>query len=438
VSGRAVTAALARRGETVTVIDDRPGAEMPSHAADLGVELVEAPGRVALAALVRRADLVVPSPGVPFDHPVFELAATAGVEVRGELELASAWATCPVVAITGTNGKTTVTTLVTAMLLASGVDAVAAGNIGVALSDGVDAGHDVLVVEASSFQLALTDRFRPTVAVWLNAAADHLDVHESFTAYVAAKARIWRNQRDDDVAVVNADDPTVMDAARRTHPAPARITTFGRDGDYHVRFGALVTPEGHELVEVTALARMLPHDVSNALAAASAAMSAGATRDGVRRALLDCRTLPHRMALVGEAGGVRWYDDSKATNPHATLAAIDGFESVVLIAGGQNKGLDLRPLTRAAARVRAVVAIGAAAGEVEAAFRGVRPVEQAGSMSDAVARAAVLAHAGDAVLLSPGCASFDWYADYGARGDDFARAVVDLISPEEVAHGGTG
>jgi UDP-N-acetylmuramoylalanine--D-glutamate ligase len=432
-----VAGALVRRGETVTVVDDRPAPAMGAVASDLGVELVEARSRETLAALVQQVDLVVPSPGVPFDHPVFELATAAGVEVRGELELASAWATCPLVAITGTNGKTTVTTLVTSMLAASGVNAVAAGNIGVALSDAVDADPEVLVVEASSFQLALTERFRPAVAVWLNAAADHLDVHGSFAAYVAAKARIWRNQRDRDVAIVNADDPTVMGAAREGHPAPAMVTTFGRDGDYHVGVGALVTPDGHEIAEVAALGRMLPHDVSNALASAAAAISAGATRVGARSALLEFRTLPHRMALVGEAGGVRWYDDSKATNPHAALAAVDGFDSVVLIAGGQNKGLDLRELASAAPRLRAVVAIGDAAGEIDAAFRGVRPVERAGSMSEAVARAAALANAGDAVLLSPGCASFDWYEDYRARGDDFARAVEELIS-EEVARGGTG
>jgi len=436
VSGRAVTGALTRRGVHVIVVDDRPLAEMRAVAADLGVELIEAPGRDALADLVAGVDLVVPSPGVRFDHPVFALAAAAATDVRGELELASQWAGRPFVAVTGTNGKTTVTTLITEMLVASGVRAVAAGNIGLALSDAVASDAEVLVVEASSFQLQLTDTFRPSVAVWLNAAPDHLDIHGTFDAYAAAKARIWANQRDDDVAVVNADDPVVVESAR-TAPA-GRVITFGRDrGDYHVAGGALCMPDGVEIVTLAALGRVLPHDVSNALAASAAAISAGATVDGVQRALLDFRTLPHRLTLVGEAGGVQWYDDSKATNPHAALAAIDGFDSVVLIAGGQNKGLDLRALARSADRVRAVVAIGEAAAEVESAFGSMRPVQRARSMRDAVSRAAGLARAGDAVLLSPGCASFDWYEGYGARGDDFANAVHELLD-DDGAHGRTG
>jgi UDP-N-acetylmuramoylalanine--D-glutamate ligase len=437
VSGTAVARALVARGADVVVIDDRADDRMRAVAAELGVELVSEPAREMIATLVAGADLVVPSPGVPFDHPVFASAAAGGVAVLGELELASEWAERPLVAVTGTNGKTTVTSLVTAMLVASGVKAVAAGNIGLALSEAIDSDAAVLVIEASSFQLALTDRFRPAVAVWLNAAPDHLDVHGTFEAYVAAKARIWENQRDDDVAVLNADDAAVVHAARVTHPPPARSITFGRDGDYRVRGGAICTPDQREIVPLAALGRVLPHDVSNALAAGAAAMGAGATLDGVRRALVDHRTLPHRLTLVGEAGGVQWYDDSKATNPHAAIAAIGGFDSVVLIAGGRNKGLELRALAASADRVRAVVAIGEAADEVEAAFRSVRPVERAGSMRDAVSRAAALARAGDAVLLSPACASFDWYDGYGARGDDFARAVRELLD-EESARGRAG
>ena len=432
VSGRAVTRALVGRGVHVVAVDDRPGDGTRAAAAELGVELVVAPDRDTLAALVAGVELVVPSPGVRFDHPVFALAAAAAVAVRGELELASQWADRPLVAVTGTNGKTTVTTLVTQMLLASGVRAVAAGNIGLALSDAVASGAEVLVVEASSFQLELTDTFHPTVSVWLNAAPDHLDIHGTFAAYAAAKARIWANLRDGDVAVVNADDPVVVEAARSIRAG--RVVTFGRErGDYRVRGGALRTPEDHEIVPLSALGRVLPHDVSNALAASAAAISAGATVDGARRGLLEFRTLPHRLTLVGEAGGVQWYDDSKATNPHAALAAVDGFDSVVLIAGGQNKGLDLGALAESADRVRAVVAIGEAAAEVEVAFHSVRPVERAGSMRDAVSRAAELARPGDVVLLSPGCASFDWYENYGARGDDFARAVHEMLEVDGVS-----
>jgi UDP-N-acetylmuramoylalanine--D-glutamate ligase len=436
VSGRAVAHGLLERGaDEVVAIDDRPNDNVRAAAGELGIELHEAPDHRTLTQLVSGADLIVLSPGVPFDHPVIALAAAHDVPVRGELELASQWTDRPLVAVTGTNGKTTVTTLVTGMLVASGVRALAAGNIGLALSDAVATDTDVFVVEASSFQLQLTETFRPDVALWLNAAPDHLDIHGVFRDYVASKARIWSNQRGDDLAVVNADDPIVVDAALHTHPAPARIFTFGATrGDFCVRGDALCTPGGEELVALTELRHVLPHDIANALAASAAAIAAGASVAGVRDALIHFATLPHRLALVGEAGGVQWYDDSKATNPHAALAAIDGFESVVLIAGGQNKGLDLSALAGSADRVRAVVAIGEAAAEVEAAFRSLRPVALARSMRDAVNRAAEFARAGDAVLLSPACASFDWYENYSARGDDFAAAVQELLEERVNGH----
>jgi UDP-N-acetylmuramoylalanine--D-glutamate ligase len=171
----------------------------------------------------------------------------------------------------------------------------------------------------------------------------------------------------------------------------------------------------------------MPHDLSNALAASAAALAAGASVEGVRSALLGFAPLPHRLTLVGYAGGVRWYDDSKATNPHAAVAAVSGFESVVLIAGGRNKGLDLSELGQVADRIRAVVAIGEAASEVVAVFDGLRPVTTASSMAEAVAAAAAASRGGDVVLLSPGCASFDWYRSYAARGDDFALAVHALL-----------
>jgi UDP-N-acetylmuramoylalanine--D-glutamate ligase len=422
-ANEAVARALLARGEPVVAVDDARGGPARSRAASLGIELHEAPGPGELAALVAAAARVVPSPGVPARHPVFAAAAAAGVEVVGDVELAAGWARVPIVAVTGTNGKTTVTTWVAAMLSASGRRARACGNIGHPAAAAVgEPGVDVLVMEVSSFQLALTRTFRPRVAVWLNFAADHVDAHGSLEAYAAAKARVWANQAGDDVAVVNADDPVVADAARR---APARVVTFGTTGaDATVADGRLVGPGGVELVAVADLPRALPHDVANALAAAAAALEAGAAVEAVRSVLRDPPRLPHRVELVGEAGGVRWYDDSKATNPHATLAAVAGFGSVVLLAGGRNKGLDLSALAAAAGRLRAVVAIGESAGEVEAAFRdsGV-PVRRAASMDDAVAAAAALARPGDAVLLSPACASFDRYRDYAERGDDFARAV---------------
>ena len=424
-SGQAVARHLLVRGMSVAAVDDAPGPEARAAAAALGLLLVEAPDLEALANLVVRADLVVPSPGVPASHPVFGLAKAAGVPVRGEVELASRWSICPLVAVTGTNGKTTVTSLVAEMLGASGVPSIAAGNIGLPLSDAVSNEElKVVVAEVSSFQLAFAESFRPVVAVWLNLAPDHLDWHGDVDAYVAAKARIWANQTPADVAIVNADDPVVMAQAAS---APSKVVTFGLEqGDYKVADTWLRGPNG-PILEVAALSRALPHDISNALAASAAALAAGATVAGVRAALTGFAPLPHRLTLVAYAGGVRWYDDSKATNPHAAVAAVRGFESVILLAGGRNKGLDLRELSHIADRVRAVVAIGEAAPEVAAAFDGRAPVHIAGSMVDAVAAAADASRPGDVVLLSPGCASFDWYRSYAERGDDFASAVHALL-----------
>jgi len=301
----------------------------------------------------------------------------------------------------------------------------------VPLVDAAEGPADVLVVEASSFQLEQTEQFRPKVAVWLNLAPDHLDWHPDLEAYGRAKARIWARQGSDDTAIVNADDAGVM---RWAETAPGRVVTFALgDGhpnmqtDYRVEGDVLRAPDGSEILEVSALRRSLPHDVANALAASAAALAAGAGLEGVRSALREWRGFPHRVALVGDAGGVQWYDDSKATNPHAALAALRGFGSVVLIAGGRNKDLDLSVMADAADRVRAVVAIGEAAPDVERAFAGLRPVTVASSMDDAVRAAAAYAGPGDAVLLSPGCASFDWYQSYAERGDDFQRAVGELL-----------
>jgi UDP-N-acetylmuramoylalanine--D-glutamate ligase len=425
-SGAAVAGHLHDRGARVVAVDDAPGEAARTAARRLGIELVEAPDHASLTALVAGADVVVPSPGVPLAHPVFDLAARQGVPVRGEVELAFRWTRHPVVAVTGTNGKTTVTTLVTRMLTASGLRAVAGGNIGLPLSDAVRRDVDVVVAEVSSFQLWWTDTFRPIVGVWLNVAEDHLDWHPRMDDYVAAKARIWAHQGKGDLAVANADDPAV---AARAGAVPGRLETFGivERADWRVDDGALWGPPGRVLA-VTELPRAMPHDLADALAASAAALGAGATLEGVRTALREFTGLPHRLALVADQGGVRWYDDSKATNPHATLAAVSGFASVVLIAGGRNKGLDLGVLRDGADRVRTVVALGEAGPEVEQAFAGVRPVTVAGSMDEAVAAAAAAAVPGDAVLLSPGCASFDMYQSYAARGDDFVRAVTDLVT----------
>ncbi|HEU5083929.1 MAG TPA: UDP-N-acetylmuramoyl-L-alanine--D-glutamate ligase [Acidimicrobiales bacterium] len=426
LANQAVARALLARGHQVAVVDDRPGDAARAAARDAGLSLVEAPDEAALDALVADAELVVPAPGLPDQHPVFGLARRHGVDTVTELDLAAVWDDRPIVAITGTNGKTTVTSMVSAMLRAGGIACVDAGNNDLPLVAAIDdPGPAWFVVEASSFRLGRTHGWAPRVGTWLNLAPDHLDVHASHADYEAAKARIWSSQSAGDVAVGNLDDPVV---ARHLAAAPGRHvswSTSDESADYHRAGDRLVGPGGL-LVDVSRLPRGLAHDVDNALAAAATAEACGCPREAVVEVLGTFGPLPHRVAPVGTVDGITYYDDSKATVPHATLAAVRGFESVVLIAGGRNKGLDLAVLAEGADHVRAVVAIGDAAPEVAAAFDGIRPVEVATSMPDAVAAAARLAQAGDAVVLSPACASFDWYPNYAARGDDFAAAVHAL------------
>jgi UDP-N-acetylmuramoylalanine--D-glutamate ligase len=430
VTNAAVARALVAHGLEVDLVDDGAGEGPAVLAEELGRPLHRAPGPDQLAQLVVRADAVVPAPGLPERHEVFAAAEAAGRPVLSEFDLAAAWDDRPVLAVTGTNGKTTVSMLVEQMLVASGVATAAVGNLEVPLVAAVeDPAPECFVVEASSFRLAHSRRFRPRVGTWLNFAEDHLDVHLDLDRYRDAKARIWSDQGPGDRSVVNAEDAVV--AACAPSGTGAEVVRFGLaaqvDGvpvDYFERDGVLTGPEG-DLVPSSELWRALPHDRTNALAAAATALGGGATLEGVRTALREFRGLPHRVELVAAADGVRWYDDSKATAPHATLAALSGFDSVVLVAGGRNKGLDLSVLGGAGDRVRAVVGIGESGPEVVAAFPG-RPSALAGSMSEAVAAAAGLAGPGDVVLLSPGCASFDWYGSYAERGDDFARCVRQL------------
>lgn len=433
VTGRAVARALARTGRGVEVFDDTCSPEQAGAAAAIGVHIEKTPPAAELARRLEGAALVVPSPGVPPSHPIYGAALIAGVPVRSEIELGyqllAERGRPGLLAITGTNGKTTVTTLVTAALQASGLATISAGNIGVPLIEAAASDTDVCVAEVSSFQLEYTEAFRPAVSCWLNLSEDHLDWHPTLEHYSAAKSRIWVNQQAGDTAVVNADDPAVL-AAASSVPAGvtiARYSALDSSADYRVEDGAIVGPDATRIIDVSSLPRCLPHDVSNALAAAAVALSAGGTVEGCRGALAGAPMLPHRVSLVGSADGVDWYDDSKATTPASVVAAVAGFRSVVLLAGGRNKGLNLGALASTVPPVKAVVAIGDSAGEVAEAFKGKVPVTVVANMADAVAAAASYAEPGDSVLLSPGCASFDWYGSYAERGDDFAQLVRSKI-----------
>ena len=444
-SGTAVARVLTALQCEVVAVDDAPSPSGRAIAGALGVELVTAPSEGDLRRMVGAVDLVVASPGVPPTHPVFAVAPP-GITVS-EIELAYRLAAGgpSIVAVTGTNGKTTVTSLVTAMLARSGVATRAAGNIGFPLVEAVvEPGLDVVVAEVSSFQLALTSSFRPAVGAWLNLAEDHLDWHRDFAQYAAAKERIWANQGEHDVAVANAEDPEVSARARRSR---GRLVTFGLvSGDYREDGEHLLGPGGEVLALRSDLRRDLPHDRANALAALAIALAAGADLASCVDGLRAAEPLAHRVELVARVGDVEYYDDSKATTPAAVVAALAGFRSVVLVAGGRNKGVDLgaiaayvRDGVRTGGEVdgvsgggrhvllRGVVAMGESASELQQAFAPDWPVVVVHSMDEAVAQASRLALPGDVVLLSPGCASFDWYGSYEERGADFVRAVLELV-----------
>lgn len=424
VTNRAVCAQLVERGLPVVATDDAPDDQTRRLAAELGIDLLEQPAPEDWPSLAADARAVVPTPGLPESHPSLGAAAAAGTPVISEFDLAQRWDDRPTLAVTGTNGKTTVTLLAAAMLEASGIAVSVAGNTETPLVEAIrDDRPAAFVVEASSFRLAHSRCYRPAVGAWLNFAPDHLDVHASLDSYRAAKAALWSRVDQDTISVVNRDDPVVVGHA----PDRGRVVTFGLDGgDFRVSEGALWAGSA-KLADTAELHRPHPHELGNCLAAAAVAMAGGAHRDGVRAALLSWTGLPHRVVLVGEHAGVRFYDDSKATTPHAVCAAVRSVGRSVLIAGGRNKGLDLRPLAEVADRLRSVVAIGEAASEVQKVFTGVCPVAVAGSMEEAVSTATEVARSGDAVLLSPGCASFDWYGSYAERGDHFSLLVREMI-----------
>jgi UDP-N-acetylmuramoylalanine--D-glutamate ligase len=433
ISGDAVARALHDRGVRVLVADDAPTDAKVAAAGAIGAEFVGRPEAARLDKLVAMVDIVCPAPGVAETHPVIEAANRHGKPIRTEIDLAYEWeqqrsgGPRPMLAVTGTDGKTTTTMMAAAMLRCAGLKAAAVGNTEIPLIAALETDADAFVVEWSSFRLNWIDNFRSEASVWLNLAEDHQNWHVSMTAYEQAKARMWSHNRPTDVAVGCADDPIVM---RNLARAAGRRCTFGSGGaDYRLVGSELTGPAG-AFAERTMMTRDLPHDVSNALAAAAIAIESGlAGATAVAEALATFEHPPHRIEPIGEFAGARWYNDSKATTPHAAITAIRGFSDVVLLAGGRNKGLDLASMAGEHDRVKAVVALGEAAPIIHQAFARWCPVVEAASMQEAVAAAAAFAVAGDTVLLSPACASFDWYPDggYPERGNDFKRLVHDYF-----------
>lgn len=429
---------LRSEGWDIVALDDGPERDVlldrSSELAELGCEVLIAPEPTVVAAVLERVDLVMASPGVRPDHPVVTAALGLGLPVRSEIDLAAERITAPIIAVTGTNGKTTTVEMIAAMLIADGRTVLCGGNIGTPLISFARMPADVVVAEVSSFQLHfVTEAFRPRIAVLLNVADDHLDWHGSFDAYQADKCRVFAAQQPDDVVIMNADDAAVQGLMARGVTGKGRVISVGSADhlDYFVDGEELRTP-ARLLTTKSELPRALPHDITNALVSAAAAIAFGASDAAVREVLKNYVTLPHRVQRIGENWGVSFYNDSKATNPHATLRAVEAFDSVVLLAGGLNKGLDLTSLRATVPPVKAVVAFGSAQHEVEAAFSGLVPVLCADAMPEAVRSAASIARSGDVVLLSPGCASFDMYpGGYTERGDHFASIVRQLITEDQ-------
>ena len=439
-SGIAAAQLCAARGARVTVTDRREWSALGAALAGLPTSIARELGGHRRETFTS-AELIVLSPGVA-EIPELAAARAAGVAITGEIELASRFVSGTLIAITGTNGKSTTTTLVGDIMRATGRPTFVGGNLGDPLAEAVGtaaaAPGGACVVEASSFQLETADTFRPQVAVLLNITADHLDRYADMDAYAAAKARIFAAQTANDNAVVNLDDDL---AVAVSNDVPGRRLGFsvtrplsegawlgaeGGDDGLMVRL-----PDGPAERYPAILPGLVGrHNQANALAALLAGRLAGATPAQARSALLAFRPLAHRMELVAETGGVAYYDDSKGTNVGAVVASLEGFpRPVVLIAGGRDKGGDYAPLAAVLQKFgRAAILIGEAADKIETALRGVVPVERAATMDGAVNAARRLAQPGDAVVLSPACSSFDMFRDYGHRAEVFRAAVAHIAA----------
>jgi UDP-N-acetylmuramoylalanine--D-glutamate ligase len=437
-SGIGAARLCASRGAHLTLTDSKSeaelGAEVTAELARLGASLELGGHRLAS---FQQADLIVLSPGVP-DMPELQAARRAGLPILGELELSYRFVQAPVLGVTGTNGKSTVTSLFGAMVAASGRPTFTGGNLGAPLCEAVDtpaAGPDgALVLELSSFQLETVETFHAQVALLLNLTEDHLDRYASYAEYVAAKARLFERQTVYDSVVVNGA-PDQQDCLRLVALSPARVSAFalapGPGVAAWVEGSQLclqLPGEAPESLPRSELRLAGMHNVQNALAALLGARLFGVPLPTCRRALRAFRGLPHRMELVGEVEGIPFFDDSKATNVGSVVGSLTGFERpVVLIAGGKDKGGDYGPLVPLLQHgARHLVLIGAAADKMQSVLDGVLPIHRASDLPAAVRLAAELAQPGDAVVLSPACSSYDMFKNYEERGQVFAQAVSAL------------
>lgn len=427
---------LKSRGARVTVSDakseDQLREEIPALL-DQGIA-VETGGHGERT--FQNQDLIVVSPGVPVDSQALNQARTLGAPVIGEIELAAQFLPGPIIAITGSNGKTTTTALVGEILAKSGLKTAVGGNIGtpaISLVSQVTA-ETAVVLEVSSFQLETIQTFRPKIAVVLNITPDHLDRHRTLAAYVDAKARIFENQTSEDFAVLNADDPTCVELAGRTG---AQVFWFSRKREPEqgafVRQAQITFRRGNTDTEVIPVAEVPlkgAHNIENVLASICAAALMGCDPERIRDAVREFKAVEHRLEYVATMRGVEYYNDSKATNVDATVKALESFPgNIHLILGGKDKDSDytaLNDLLRE--RVKCVYTIGDAAEKIESHIRGAATVVPSGRIESAVKQAAASATPGDVVLLAPACASFDQFQNYEHRGRVFKELVLALAS----------
>ncbi|HWY02059.1 MAG TPA: UDP-N-acetylmuramoyl-L-alanine--D-glutamate ligase [Candidatus Acidoferrum sp.] len=432
-SGVASALFLKAHGASVTVSDTKSGDDLRNEIPvllDHGIT-VETGGHGDRT--FRGQDLIVVSPGVPVDAPPLVQARALGEAVIGEIELAAQFLPGPIIAITGSNGKTTTTTLTGEIITAAGFPTLVGGNIGTPAISLAERAQDdtVIVLEVSSFQLETIRMFRPKVAVVLNVTPDHLDRHRTFEAYVDAKARMFENQQGEDFAVLNEDDPTCVTMAARTR---AQVFWFSRQKEVQqgtwVRDGNIVFRDGagqREIMQVSEIPLKGAHNLENALAAVCAGALMGCAPDKIRQAVRDFKAVEHRLEFVATIRGVDYYNDSKATNVDATIKALESFPANIhLILGGKDKGSDytvLNDLLRE--RVKHVYTIGAAAAKIESQIKGVEVVH-AETLENAIRKANSVAQPGDVVLLAPACASFDQFKNYEHRGRVFKEIVRGL------------
>lgn len=442
-SGLASAILLNQKGAHVTVTDQKTETELADYSTKLPDSIRRRLGSHNLDDFLA-ADLIILSPGVPTALPEIQEAKKAGIPVWSEVELAFRFLSGKIVGITGSNGKTTTTSLIGEILRNSGYPVSVAGNIGNPLVGSIDTDHPerIHLVELSSFQLENIETFRCDISVLLNITPDHMDRYSDFSDYAAAKARILENQAGSDFAILNALDPNIRNLALKTASKPV---FFASEGD--LPEGCFTKQDNICFKWADSDPVLFPkniirlkgsHNLENCLAAVSAAMILQVSPGLIRESLANFNGVEHRLEYVANISGVDYYNDSKATNVDSVLKALNAFERpVVAIMGGLDKGTDFSPLRDSVkCHVKAVILIGTAAEKLASALEGVAPIRRADSMENAVFIASDLAESGDTVLLSPACASFDMFENFEHRGRTFKQAVFSLNKSMTISHGG--